>query len=88
MANITIFEIGHYGRFNELARKQGIMATGDFRIIEVSDVPAEQIGIIGAQWLRLDGYPNVVGSNLMDLVPHPTHRVARNLRDEIAPFGS
>ncbi|HWU24508.1 MAG TPA: hypothetical protein VN086_02020 [Candidatus Paceibacterota bacterium] len=83
-----MFEIGHYGRFNELARKQGITVTGDFRIVEVSDVPAEQIGSIGVQWLKLDGYPNVVGSNLMDQVPCPTHRVARNLRDEIAPFGS
>lgn len=88
MTNRTIFEIGHYGRFNEAARKQGITVTGNFRINEVSDVPAESIGQIGLQWLTLEGYPKTVGSNIVDLVDRPAPRVARNKRDEIAPFGS
>lgn len=95
----TTFEDGQLVHFNELAKKMGIHVLGDFRIEKAVYADEHEFRLIGHyQLLKLDGYPNVIGGNLVDLTvespdpqvrslePEPTR--TKRPRSEYAPFGS
>lgn len=92
------FEAGQRVHFNELAQKMGISHSGDFEIKTAVYADEHEYRQIGhRQLLTLDGYPNVIGGNLVDLTITPVDDTADaneppsrpiRPRSEHAPFGS
>lgn len=81
----TTFKDGQLVHFNELAKKMGIYLPGDFRIEKAIYADEHEYQKIGHyQLLKLEGYPKIIGGNLVDLTPEP----AKRPRSGYAPFGS